>query len=113
MPSADQGHRHEGLCRVVIAGPCRRPDRGILREAAAQDRRRTPRLPCKPIDVAIVDSHGGERLLEGAIAEQVKRNVGFCIDGVARADHDAMKPAMGVGEFALGVFRMDNRDERH
>ena len=113
MPGTDQDHRHEGLCRVIIAGPYRRPDRGVLREAAPQDRRRTARLPCEPVDVAFLDSHDGERLLEGVVTEQVERNVGLNIDGVAGTENNAMTPAMGVDEFALGVFGMNNRDKRH
>ncbi len=61
----------------------------------------------------MLDSHGDKRLLESIVAEQVERNVGSHIDGVAGTEDDAMKPAVGVGQFALGVFGMDDREERH
>jgi hypothetical protein len=92
---------------------------GVLIAAFFERRRRRivgerPDSLASRSNVVFLDSHGVVSAFSKASwAEQVERNVGFRIDGVAGTENDAMKPAMGVGKFALGVFGMDNRDERH
>ena len=65
----------------------------------------------KAIEVAFLHPHGGERFLEGCVTKEVERNIGFPIDGIAGTEDDAMKTAIGVIKFALGVVGMDDRDE--
>src|SRR5262249_16590459 len=70
-------------------------------------------LSCKTVDVVFLDSHGREGLGEGLVAEQVERDIDLFIDRISGTENDAVKPAMSVGEFSLGVLRMDDGDERH